>query len=179
VLTVDRDYRALFPVWRDPERLRVSRVSGHSPASSLLDGPGGALGGERRVESPSSQLLFGRLLIFPEVHEAERQLAAVAAEAFGGGCGLAPMLRGLVLGLERFRQPPKMPPGERRETEPDCEQSRATPLGHVEVDAALQRPGERRVRAQTLPETKGTRGVLHVELDPLVRLLEPDREVAQ
>jgi hypothetical protein len=84
VLTVDRDYRALFPVWRDPEWLRVSRLSGHSPASSLLDGPGSALGGERRVESPSSQLLFGRLLIFSEVHEAERQLAAVAAEAFGG-----------------------------------------------------------------------------------------------
>ena len=72
-----------------------------------------------------------------------------------------------------------MAPGERREPEPDCEQSRSAPLGHVEVDAALQRPGERRVRAQTLPETEGTSRVLHVELDPLGRLLEPDREVAQ
>jgi hypothetical protein len=103
VLTVDQDYRALFPDWRDSRRLRLRRHSRHSPARPLFDGPGGALGGERRVESPYSQLSLGRLLIFPEIDEAECKLTATPAEAFGGGRGLARLLRGFVLDLERLR----------------------------------------------------------------------------
>jgi len=72
----------------------------HSPPGSLLDGPGSAFGGERRVESPSSQLLLGRLLIFPEVDETERQLVAVPAETFGRGRRLERLLHGFVPGLE-------------------------------------------------------------------------------
>jgi hypothetical protein len=73
---------------------------GRSPARPLLDGPGGALGGERRVESPASQLVLGRLLIFPEIDEAERQSTAVPAEALDSGRGPERLLRGFVPGLE-------------------------------------------------------------------------------
>jgi hypothetical protein len=55
------------------------------------------------VESPYSQLSLGRLLIFPEIDEAECKLTATPAEAFGGGRGLARLLRGFVLDLERLR----------------------------------------------------------------------------
>ena len=103
MLTVGQDYRALFPDWRDPRRLRLGRHSRHNPARPLFDGPGGALGGERRVESPYSQLSLGRLLIFPEIDEAECKLTATPAEAFGGGRGLARLLCGFVLDLELLR----------------------------------------------------------------------------
>jgi hypothetical protein len=72
-----------------------------------------------------------------------------------------------------------MAPGEGREQTPDGEQSWSSPFGHVEVDAALQGPGERRVRSQPLPETEGTSGVRHVDFDPFGRLLEPDHEMTQ
>jgi hypothetical protein len=52
------------------------------------------------VESPASQLVLGRLLIFPEIDEAERQLAAVPAEALDSGRGPERLLRGFVPGLE-------------------------------------------------------------------------------
>ena len=52
-----------------------------------------------------------------------------------------------------------------------------TPLGHLEVDAALQGPGEGRVRAQALPEAKRAGCLFHVELDAVGRLFEPGREM--
>jgi hypothetical protein len=111
--------------------------------------------------------LLGGVLVLPEIHEAQCEPATVPTEVFVHRCVPVPLLFGGVSDLERFRQPPKMPPGEGGKPEPDCEQSGAAPLGHVEVDATLQSSSERRVRAQTLPETECTGGVLHVEFDSL------------
>ena len=117
------------------------------------------------MEPQPSQLLLCRLLVLPEIHQAERKSAAMAPEPVGRELGSTHLMGGFVLGLQRVRQPPKMPSGERRETEPDCESPLSSPLGHVEVDASLQGSRKRSVGGEALPQTEGAGGVLHGELD--------------
>jgi len=54
------------------------------------------------MELPSPQLLLSGSLVLPEVDEAERQLAAVPAEALDGRHRAARLVRGIVPGLKRF-----------------------------------------------------------------------------
>ena len=53
------------------------------------------------------------------------------------------------------------------------------PLGHVEVDAAFDRSGERSVRAEALSETQGPSRLFDVEHDTVGQLLESSSEVPQ
>jgi hypothetical protein len=65
--------------------------------------------------------------------------------------------------LQGLRQPPEVTPSERRQADPGREKLWATDLSHVEVDAALDSPGKRRVLAHALTEAERTCRVFEVE----------------
>jgi hypothetical protein len=66
-----------------------------------------------------------------------------------------------------------------RKPHPHGEPLRPELLGHLEVDAALDRPRERRVRSEPFSKAERTSGLLDVEIDPVGRAFQPDREVPQ
>ncbi len=127
------------------------------------------------MESPAHQLLLRRSTVLAVVEQAQGKPSTVEAQAIADrALGRCLDLPG-VPALQRVWQTAEVSPCERREMSPDCK-SFSSPLGHLEVDAPLERSSKRRVDAETLAEPECARQLLQVEVDAIGGIVEEGGE---
>ena len=141
--------------------------SASSFASRVLEaGECGALDCDGGVESPPHELSLSCSLVVAVVEETEGQPAPVDPQALGQRRWCRDgRHRRLVLRLERLGEPLQVAPGKRGQVPAHGERG-AVPLRHLEVDAALDSSGKRRVGSRPFTDAQATSQILDFEDDP-------------